>query len=125
MALEAWAPTRTECLAESVSALISSFVDMSAALPSESFAETFPPTNDEDLLVRLLDEVIYQLDVFARVPLDAEVEEADDGGLVVHFAAAPADRVELVGAVPKAVSLHELRFGPNGGRWYCHVTVDV
>jgi SHS2 domain-containing protein len=38
----------------------------------------------------------------------------------------PIEAVSIVGAVPKAVSLHELRFGRvTGGGWRCHVTVDV
>lgn len=125
MALEAWAPTRTECLAEAVSALVGSFVDLATATPSESFAVTFPPTDDEDLLVRLLDEVIYLIDVFGRVPLDAEVEDARDGGLIVHFATATAQRVDVTGAVPKAISRHELWFGYAAGHWQAAVTVDV
>jgi SHS2 domain-containing protein len=32
-----------------------------------------------------------------------------------------------VGAVPKAVSLHDLRFAPDAGtgQWSCAVTIDV
>jgi SHS2 domain-containing protein len=30
-----------------------------------------------------------------------------------------------VGAVPKGVSLHELRFGREGSGWSCSVTIDV
>ncbi|SCE66445.1 Archease protein family (MTH1598/TM1083) [Micromonospora haikouensis] len=33
--------------------------------------------------------------------------------------------VELVGAVPKAVALQELRFGPGPRGWSCAVTLDV
>lgn len=125
MTLEAWAPTRTECLAEAVHALVGSFVDLSTALPSESFAVTLPRADDETLLVQLLDEAIYLLDVFTRVPIDAEVEDADDGGLLVHFATATPAEVEVIGAVPKAVSLHELSFGQENASWRCRVTVDV
>lgn len=124
MALMAWAPTRTECLGEAVRALAGSFIDLNTASPTESFAVTFAAAGDEDLLVRLLEEVIYLLDVFNRVPLDAEVEDRD-GGLIVHFATARPEEVELVGAVPKAVSLHELAFGQRRGGWHCTVTVDV
>lgn len=124
-ALEAWAPTRTECLAEAVGGLVDSFVDLATATASENFATTFAPGDDESLLVRLLDEVIYVLDVFGRVPIDAEVEETGDGGLVVHFATATADEVAVTGAAPKAVSLHALYFGFEAGRWRCQATIDV
>lgn len=125
MALEAWAPTRTECLAEAVGGLVDSFIDLSTATASENFAATFGPGDDESLFVQLLDEVIYLLDVFGRIPIDAEVEDARDGGLVVHFATATADEVVVTGAAPKAVSLHGLHFGFEAGRWRCQATIDV
>jgi SHS2 domain-containing protein len=32
----------------------------------------------------------------------------------------------IVGPAPKAVTLHELRFGPEGdGHWTCSVTIDI
>ena len=125
VALECWAPTRAECLAEAVRALASSFVDLLTASPSESFVVTFPAADDEGLLVGLLDEVIYLLDVFNKVPIDAEVEESAEDGLIVHFATATPDEIEVIGAVPKAVSLHQLVFGTEGDSWRCHVTIDV
>jgi SHS2 domain-containing protein len=38
---------------------------------------------------------------------------------------AAADAVEPVGAPPKAISLHGLRFATDHVRWSCAVTVDV
>lgn len=125
VALAAWAPTRAECIAETVRALVESFVDMSRAAPRESIAFPIEPESDEDLLVAILDEVIYQIEVYDRVPVDVEVAEDNDGGGVVHFATASTGDVELVGAVPKAVSWHELQFGCYGGSWRSHVTIDV
>ena len=59
------------------------------------------------------------------LPLATEVRSAADGGLLVRWWTVDADAVELVGAVPKAVSLHELRFGPDRDGWSCAVTLDV
>ncbi len=60
------------------------------------------------------------------VPVDVSIDERiADGAADVRFAAVPADEVEVVGAFPKAVSLHELRFARAGGAWRCQVTVDV
>jgi SHS2 domain-containing protein len=36
-----------------------------------------------------------------------------------------ADRVEPVGAAPKAVSLHGLQFTTDGAQWSCSVILDV
>ncbi|MGC3005300.1 hypothetical protein ACPF8X_44675, partial [Streptomyces sp. G35A] len=67
-----------------------------------------PPGDDEDLLVGLLDEVIFRLDTEGTLPLDCDVRPTGDGGLRVRWRSTSTDAVELVGAVPKAVSLHAL-----------------
>lgn len=125
LALEAWAAVRTECFAEAVQALVGGFVDVPATRAVGSAACTAPATDDEDLLLKLLEEVIYQVDVYGRVPLDTEVEDADEGGLLMRFAYAEATDVTITGAVPKGVTLHALRFGRTAGIWRCHATVDV
>ncbi len=128
LAVEAWAPSRAECLTEAVRGLVGSFLDLGDATASGEASARFAPDRDEDLLVAVLEEVIYLVEVHERVPVDAEVDEHADGGLMVRFAVADADATELVGAVPKAVALHGLRFehGECGWPgWHCHVTVDV
>jgi len=128
LALEAWAPAKGECIAEAVQALVESFADVHAATPRESVMLTVDEATDEDLLVRVLNDVIYQLEVHGRVPVEISIAESPDGTegrADVRFAAARADEARLVGALPKAVSLHELRFAPSGGLWRCHVTVDI
>lgn len=125
VALAAWAPTRAECIAEAVRALVESFVDVTEAAPRGSIAFSIEPESDDDLLVSVLDEAIYQIEVHGRVPVDVELAEDSDGGGVVHFATVSTDSVEPTGAIPKGVSWHDLRIGCSGGTWRCHVTVDV
>lgn len=125
IALEAWAPTRAECIAEAVAALVESFADVYGVQADEDVGLAVAPIDDEDLLVRVLDETIYLVEVPGRVPVDTEVEETSEGGLSVRFGTAPAEAVTVVGAVPKGVSLHGLRFHRERGGWTCHVTVDV
>ena len=128
LALEAWAPGKEECIAEAMRALVESFADVRAAVPRESVAFAVSQASDEDLLAAVLNEVIYQLDVHGRVPVDVSIDQRTDvteGRANVRFAAAPAEEVSVVGAIPKAVSLHELQFARAGGIWRCHVTVDV
>ncbi|MEH1017087.1 archease [Micromonospora sp. CPCC 206060] len=122
--IEAWAPSREECLAQAVAALVDTFADTARAQPTGDAEFRVPPADDPDLLVALLDEVVYRLDTTGELPLRAEVT-ADDGGLRVHWTTTGTDAVELTGAVPKAVSLHELHLtgGPSG--WSCAVTLDV
>ena len=128
LALEAWAPTRKECIAETVRALVESFADVRAATPRDSVTFTGEEATDEDLLVRVLNDVIYEFEVHGVLPVDISVDQpARDvpGRAEVRFAAAPVGEAGLVGAIPKAVSLHELRFTRDGGLWRCHVTVDT
>lgn len=130
VALEAWAPSKHECVAQAVQALVGGFAELGdAAVPRDSVRVSLDeaPDTDDDLLVSVLDEVIYQIEVHGRVPFDVAFDPADgDGDSGVRFATVPIDAVTIVGAVPKAVSLHELRFGRTaGGAWRCHVTVDV
>jgi SHS2 domain-containing protein len=128
LALEAWAPTKGECIAEAVRALVASFADVRRAMPRESVTLAAEEATDEDLLVRVLNDVICQLEVHGRLPVDISIDQpADDtpGRAEVRFAAAAAGEADLVGAIPKAVSLHELRFALTGGLWRCHVTVDT
>jgi ribonuclease Z len=125
VALAAWAPTKEECVAQAIYALMSSFVeyDQAAAEPRDSVGVAVDRTSDDDMLVSVLDEVIYQVEVHARVPVDVSFDPSDPCG--VRLETVPLDAVRIVGAIPKAVSLHELRFGRVDGGWRCHVTIDV
>ncbi|SCL72328.1 archease [Micromonospora peucetia] len=123
---EAWAPTREECVAEAVAALVGTFVDPAGASPGPQREFRAPAGDDADLLVGVLDEVIFRMETAGELPLHTDVADDGAGGLVVRWRTADTDAVELVGAVPKAVSLHELRFGSGDGEgWSCAVTLDV
>ena len=122
--IEAWAPSRERCLAEVVRALVDTFADTQGVHPTGTAEFRVEPGDDEEALVAVLDEVIFRLDTEGELPLDSEVS-AVDGGLAVRWRTTGTDAVELVGAVPKAVSLNELRFAPDEAGWSCAVTLDV
>jgi SHS2 domain-containing protein len=122
--IEAWAPTREACVAEAVGALVDGFADLSAAPPAGTVEFRIGPAADPDLLVSVLDRVIYLMDTEGQLPAAAEVRPAD-GGLDVRLRMAEPDRGATFGAVPKAVSLHELRFDGGAAGWSCAVTLDV
>ncbi len=107
--------------------MVDGFADVSPARGSKPVATVdfrVGPGADDDLLVAVLDQVVYQLDTAGQVPVDVDVA-AVDGGLEVRLRMTDPDRVEIVGAVPKAVSLHELRFERGAAGWSCGVTLDV
>ena len=123
--LEAWGPTREDCLVEAVRGLVASFADTAGLAASGSVPFTLGPAGDEELLVRLLEEVIYLVDVEGVVPTGANVEAAADGGLSGRFEVASLAPDMVVGPAPKAVAWHELSLVHQHGAWRCRVTIDV
>ncbi len=122
--IEAWAPTRDGCIRQAVLAVVESFLDLSSAHADHTRLRRLIADRDDDLLVALLDEVIYLLDTSGEAPVDLELQDVDDG-VEVTFAMADARTLVQVGAVPKAVSLNDLRFSHDRHGWRCLVTLDV
>ncbi|MBE1536610.1 archease [Actinomadura algeriensis] len=124
--IEAWAPSREACIAEAVAGLVDGFADVSAVRRLRTVELDVPPGPDEDLLVSVLDEVIFRLEVEGEIVLGSGFVPAG-GGLTARLTVGDVVEATAVGAVPKAVSLHGLRFGPDTGigGWSCAVTIDV
>ncbi|MGH3328974.1 MAG: archease [Streptomycetales bacterium] len=125
--IEAWAPTRQECLAEAVVGFVESFVDLSESPPERADRTRcidLGEEADEDVLVAVLNEVIYLMETVGEIPVSADAERAG-AHVRVWLHVVPVDWVEVTGAVPKAVSLHELSFAPDARGWACQVTIDV
>jgi len=123
--VQAWAPTRAACLAEAVRGLVAVFADTAGVAGSRSVAFAIGPATDEELLVRLLEEVIYRVEVDEVIPVDAQVELTPDGGVRGRLDVAPLAPGMIIGAAPKAIAWHELSFAPERTGWRCRVTVDV
>jgi SHS2 domain-containing protein len=122
--IEAWAPTRNGCIREAVLGTVDSFLDTSSARPNHTLVRRLTAEHDDDLLVAVLEEVIYLLDTAGDAPVDVEVN-GNDGDLEITFAMADASRLPQTGAIPKAVSLNELRLARGPASWRCSVTLDV
>ncbi len=122
--VEAWGPTREACLAQAVRGLVAAFADVTGAVSTGSVAVAVAGADDEQLLVRLLEEVVYAVEVGGVVPVDVRLEERA-GGLAGTLQVAPLEAVQVVGAIPKAVTWHGLRVGRHAAGWWCRVTVDV
>ncbi len=124
--IEAWGPTREECIAEAARGLVDSFAVVAGRPPHARAERHVTARSDEDLLVAVIDEVIYWLDAGGEIPLSVVVRPASDGGTVMFLVLVRAADAEIIGAVPKAASPRHLRCAPGpGGRWTCSVTVDV
>src|SRR5262245_46367993 len=116
--IEAWGATREQCLAEAVLALVECFADVSGARAARVQRIRMAEGVGDDLLADLLDEVIFRLEVHGEVPVDVEAE-VDDRGLDVRLAVTDVAAVQITGAAPKAVSLHELHLSRSPDGWTC------
>lgn len=125
-AFRAWGPTRAECFAAAVRGLVDSFVDLGDARPERTHELRLTAETDEDLLVDLLGEVVYILDVHRAVPGGGRLRGTEGGGLEGRLDLVPLASVELTGAVPKAITYHDLEVvQEDSGGWRCRVTIDV
>jgi protein archease len=123
--IEAWAPTRESCIAEAVRSLVEIFADTHAVKPLRTAELTVQAGSDADLLVAVLEEVVYRLEVDGELVLGADAAAAPGGGLRVRLSLGDAAQAAATGAVPKAVSLHDLRFSGDPAGWSCAATIDV
>ncbi|HVB46380.1 MAG TPA: archease [Streptosporangiaceae bacterium] len=125
--IEAWAESRDECLAQAASGLVASFAEVTDDITASRTAEVhLTDESDEDLLAAVLDEIIYRVDADDQVPVAVTVWPAADGGVSLRLELVDLDRVTIIGAAPKAVSLHEIRCSADpAGDWSCTAIVDV
>ena len=73
--VEAWAPTRELCVAEAVAAVVESFLETPASTRATgAHVCRLTADSDDDLLVAVLDEVVYLLDTAGKVPIDVEIQ---------------------------------------------------
>lgn len=122
--IEAWAPTRDGCIRQAVLGTVESFLDTSPAHPQRTCRRRLTGDGDDDLLLAVLEEVIYLLETADEAPVDVIVTGLD-GGVDVDFTMVDARTLAQVGAVPKALSLNDLRFSHDQEGWRCAFTLDV
>lgn len=126
--LEAWAPERLGCFEAAVMGLVGAVVDVGDARADRRVEFAVAATSDEDLLVRLLEEVIFLVDAEGRIPVAVTVAEAPEG-LRGWFESVSVEQVEETGALPKGVSRSGVQFACDDRgaetRWRCRVMIDV
>jgi SHS2 domain-containing protein len=131
--IEAWAGSCHECVAESLRGLVDSVADVRGAEATRTAECELTGVSPADLLASAAEEIIYILDTACQVPVSVRVRPAGGPdqqqpaeGIVVTLELASVSVVEFVGAIPKAVSFHELSCEPDAsGRWSATMTVDV
>ena len=123
--ISAWGRTAERCLEEAVRGLVASFADVGHVRPDKAVSFACGPGPDSELLVEVLEEVIYLADVQDVAPVHTAVAHTADGGLIGVFSVAPLSSVDLTGPAPKAISRYDLRFEAGDAGWTCNVVVDV
>ena len=101
------------------------FASVREATPSHVVAFTCDPAPEPELLVELLEEVIYVVDAQDVIPVEVAVSRTAEGGLVGEFGVVDRSTVETLGPAPKAVTRHGLRFEHTDSLWHCQAIVDV
>jgi len=110
--IEAWGPTREDCIAEAVRGLVKSFAGISETAHKRAIECHLDAGSDADQLAAAVEEVIYH--------------RAAGGGIDLMLRVVGAAAAEIIGAAPKAASLSGLTCAPDAsGRWLCAVTIDV
>jgi SHS2 domain-containing protein len=123
--IEAWGRARNQCIEQAALGLVESFLDVRSAVASESVITDLPAMDDVELLITVLEEVIYVVDAKGMVPVAASLREERTGGFRAVFDVVPLDDVTSIGPVPKGIARHAMHFGEDDGSWSCHVIVDV
>ena len=124
--VEAWAPSRTGCLEELVRGVVETFADTRKASAIREIPLEVNAALDEDVVVALLEDVLYLLDADGFVVIDVALEEDEENGSFEGtFWVALVDDVASKGAPPKGVSRSELFFGPADSMWRTRVVLDV
>ena len=72
--IEAWAPSRDGCIRQAVLGTVDSFLDVSSARPHRLLSRRSTAGSDDDLLVAVLEEVIFLLDTVGEAPVDVDLQ---------------------------------------------------
>jgi SHS2 domain-containing protein len=102
--VEAWGPDLAACCEEAVAGLVETYTVSRYATVFAEWEQHVTPAPAHVILVEILDEVVFALDVAEGVPIRAHVQARSDGALKVRLALADPATIQPAGAVPKAIS---------------------
>lgn len=125
--IEAWGPDLAACAEEAVAALIETYANPRDSSVLAEQEVHVPPASAGDMLLDLLDEVVFAIDVADGIPIGARVHAGSDGnaGLYAQLVLADPGSVDPAGAVPKAISRSGLEVTCDPDAVRCRFLVDV
>ena len=110
--LEAWGRDLAACCEEATAALTEVYLDaVDRAALVEHRALDVGPGSPDDLLIAVLEDIIFVLETSLLVPIGATARAVGEEELTVNLSLANPASVEPAGAVPKAISLDGLHHG--------------
>jgi SHS2 domain-containing protein len=123
--LEAWGQDLAACCEEAVAALAGTYL-VDAEVSTHAVRRLrVVASSAEDLVVEVLEEVLFLLDTASDVPVAAQVRQAQAGGFDVEIALADRGSVEPTGSVPKAISRSGLEVTAEPAAVRCSFLVDL
>ncbi|MEX2116231.1 MAG: archease [Bacteroidota bacterium] len=126
LGLEAWGETLSDAFRQSVLALISVIVDPSAVNRVTRRPVDIQASDPEQLLVRLLSEVLFCIDAERFITTQLVIDEMKGTalkGALIGESLDPAKHVFKLDV--KAITYHQLSITENGGIVRAKVFVDI
>ncbi|MEX1139247.1 MAG: archease [Bacteroidota bacterium] len=126
LGLEAWGETLSDAFRQSVLALLSVIVDAAAVSRQASRPVDLQASDPEQLLVRLLSEVIFALDAERFIVAQLVIDEMKGTSLKGTFKGERLDPAKHVFKLDvKAITYHQLSITEKGGLVRAKVFVDI
>jgi SHS2 domain-containing protein len=121
----AWGETKADLYASAARALVSVALDSAAACPLESRAAVAEGSDDAELLINWLNEILWLVDGASFVPAGFDVTFAPGAVRAVVRGEARDDARHPPRMVVKAATFHQLRLWKEGERWTAEVYLDI
>ncbi len=94
--IEAWGPDRAACVSEALEALVEEFAEIEDPPSTRLLPLSSGPGGAEEVLVSVLEEVIYTLDVFSVIPVRFHLCDTAGGGVSGDMEVIPVSEARIV-----------------------------
>ncbi len=122
--VEAWAPTREGCIAEAVAGTVESFAEVSGCAPVRYHRMTVPAEDDRQVLLGVIDEVLFDISNAGVVPVWVRLRVVRTG-VELDVGGVDTDEIRPSGRAPHSVSTHRLRERRGHRGWSASVVLTL
>jgi SHS2 domain-containing protein len=121
----AWGDSWRQLVENASLALVSIYLDNSAAEPRESIAIAVSGEDRESLLVNWLNEIVYLVDGLSIAVRSVLVDEIGESHLTGRALGEPRSERHPTRLIVKGVTWHQLKVERGNQGWCCEVYLDV